>query len=291
MVDARTAANDHAPATYPQQYAVEDYRYDALGRRVWLRARRWCDDAGLDEKGGTECRSGLIRRTAWDGDQELAEIQMPWALQGKDLFAKWDTAPTPEWWENDTAAVSLGRLDTMDPSTGDPNPLFGRVIYAGFTGMDQPLAVTRVHYVWRSDWYYPTNTYAPQTELPFTITPFWTAQGDAPLGVMTGGVLTNCGGPTPYEQCVGYYWPWYVSAFDRQRNAVRGVWHGTLLESKRDKSGLGYVRHRYYDPATGRFTQEDPIGLAGGLNLYGFAGGDPVNGCRCRGGGSSVASW
>jgi len=25
------------------------------------------------------------------------------------------------------------------------------------------------------------------------------------------------------------------------------------------------------------FTQEDPIGLAGGLNLYGFAGGDPVN--------------
>src|SRR6184192_2510093 len=24
-------------------------------------------------------------------------------------------------------------------------------------------------------------------------------------------------------------------------------------------------------------TQEDPLGLAGGLNLYGFAGGDPVN--------------
>jgi uncharacterized protein RhaS with RHS repeats len=28
---------------------------------------------------------------------------------------------------------------------------------------------------------------------------------------------------------------------------------------------------------TGRFTQEDPIGLAGGLNLYGYASGDPVN--------------
>ena len=25
------------------------------------------------------------------------------------------------------------------------------------------------------------------------------------------------------------------------------------------------------------FTQEDPIGLAGGLNLYGYAGGDPIN--------------
>jgi RHS repeat-associated protein len=38
-----------------------------------------------------------------------------------------------------------------------------------------------------------------------------------------------------------------------------------------------YRRERYYEPTSGRFTQEDPIGLAGGLNLYGFAGGDPVN--------------
>ena len=37
------------------------------------------------------------------------------------------------------------------------------------------------------------------------------------------------------------------------------------------------MRNRYYDPASGRFTQEDPIGLEGGLNLYGFANGDPVN--------------
>lgn len=28
---------------------------------------------------------------------------------------------------------------------------------------------------------------------------------------------------------------------------------------------------------TGRFTQPDPIGLAGGLNLYGYADGDPIN--------------
>ena len=55
------------------------------------------------------------------------------------------------------------------------------------------------------------------------------------------------------------------------------VWLGSVLEDREDASGLLYRRNRYYDPATGRFTQEDPIGLAGGMNLYGFAGGDPVN--------------
>lgn len=54
-------------------------------------------------------------------------------------------------------------------------------------------------------------------------------------------------------------------------------WHGTLLTEKRDAPGLLYRLNRYYDPASGRFTQEDPIGLAGGVNVYGFAVGDPVN--------------
>src|SRR5438067_8012059 len=54
-------------------------------------------------------------------------------------------------------------------------------------------------------------------------------------------------------------------------------WHGSLIESGQDASGYQYRRNRYYDPVTGRFTQEDPLGLAGGLNLYGFAGGDPIN--------------
>ncbi|MCC6316975.1 MAG: hypothetical protein IT361_04715 [Gemmatimonadaceae bacterium] len=37
------------------------------------------------------------------------------------------------------------------------------------------------------------------------------------------------------------------------------------------------MRVRAYDNITGRFTQEDPLGLAGGLNLYGYASGDPIN--------------
>ncbi|MEG0281086.1 MAG: RHS repeat-associated core domain-containing protein [Morganella sp. (in: enterobacteria)] len=37
------------------------------------------------------------------------------------------------------------------------------------------------------------------------------------------------------------------------------------------ETGLHYNTFRYYAPDTGRFTQQDPIGLAGGLNLYQYA--------------------
>ena len=41
---------------------------------------------------------------------------------------------------------------------------------------------------------------------------------------------------------------------------------------------LYYMRARWYEPRTGRFLSEDPLGLAGGGNPYRFAGNDAVNG-------------
>ena len=39
------------------------------------------------------------------------------------------------------------------------------------------------------------------------------------------------------------------------------------------ETGLYYNRFRYYDPATGNYTQQDPIGLVGGNpTLYGYVG-------------------
>ena len=43
------------------------------------------------------------------------------------------------------------------------------------------------------------------------------------------------------------------------------------------ESGLYYFYNRYYNPANGRFINEDPIGLNGGLNMYGFVENNPVN--------------
>ncbi len=42
------------------------------------------------------------------------------------------------------------------------------------------------------------------------------------------------------------------------------------------ESGLHYMRARYYSATLGRFVQADPVGLAGGANLYSFAGNSAV---------------
>ena len=42
-------------------------------------------------------------------------------------------------------------------------------------------------------------------------------------------------------------------------------------------TGLVYDNARFYSPALGRFLQPDPIGYAGGNNLYAYGGNDPVN--------------
>jgi RHS repeat-associated protein len=44
-----------------------------------------------------------------------------------------------------------------------------------------------------------------------------------------------------------------------------------------DATQLYYLRNRYYAPYLGRFLSPDPLGLAAEINMYAYAGNDPIN--------------
>lgn len=43
-----------------------------------------------------------------------------------------------------------------------------------------------------------------------------------------------------------------------------------------DSVGLQYMQHRWYSPTLGRFMSRDPLGMRGGVNLYEYAGNNPL---------------
>jgi RHS repeat-associated protein len=158
--------------------------------------------------------------------------------------------------------------DGSDVVTSNSKPWrYGRVTYTAGPGIDQPLEFIRMSY----------GVLFPD---PVTVVMRRSFRGLAETGTYPDGrELPSCNESGPGD-CFAVSWPGRTStAFLQVPDAYVGpeTWHGSVLDGKRDATGQVYMRNRYDDPSSGRFTQEDPIGLAGGLNLYGFASGDPVN--------------
>ncbi|MDR2880416.1 MAG: hypothetical protein LBV29_00740 [Azoarcus sp.] len=68
-----------------------------------------------------------------------------------------------------------------------------------------------------------------------------------------------------------------VAEEDPRNTGVRFVFNMRFPGQYYDKeTNTHYNYYRDYNPATGRYIQPDPIGLEGGINLYGYVGGNPV---------------
>jgi len=69
------------------------------------------------------------------------------------------------------------------------------------------------------------------------------------------------------------------AAYDSFGNATSSLptRYGYTGRETDDYTGLMFYRARFYDPQTGRFINEDPIGLSGGINSYSYASNNPIN--------------
>jgi len=101
--------------------------------------------------------------------------------------------------------------------------------------------------------------------------------GFAPLGF---GTRYQYAGGWGYETGVALDWdaladpnvPWDPNAFVPPDDVLGLAGANPALPPIR----LLHVGWRWYDPSLGRFVQRDQIGLDGGLNAYGYCGGDPL---------------
>lgn len=261
--DYRVVGLQQGPPLYG---AWEEYRYDALGRRILVRtnaeryAMTYCDGDGINPLLSTsyaprQCVA-RVRRIVWDGDQELYEIQAPAWDQPTDNYL------TPKL-ENDTTSAT----------NGADSRFYGRVAYTHGLELDHPLNAIRMGYS-HSLWGTPRSW----QDSALVITPHWTWRGVPDDGSFADGGALHCKTPSDpsHQTCVLLNWSFGLDARLYKLQQPLG-WFGGLLDQRTDATGDQNMRNRNYDPLSGRFTQEDPIGLAGGLNVYGFAGGDPVN--------------
>ncbi|MBD8528318.1 RHS repeat-associated core domain-containing protein, partial [Pseudomarimonas arenosa] len=161
--------------------------------------------------------------------------------RGTDYFSRDSLRTTRRWIQRYLHAPSGELLAETAPNTNTDDGAIASV-YVYFAG--QPVAAIRngaVHYV------YNDHLGRPEVVANSANQPVWRAKNYAfhREVMQEGGSFgaLNLGFPGQY--------------YDPETN-------------------LYYNWHRYYDPSTGRYTQADPIGLAGGLNTYAYVRGNPV---------------
>ncbi|MEL7896675.1 RHS repeat-associated core domain-containing protein [Vreelandella neptunia] len=256
------------------------YSYDAAGRLIGSQhgdhAHRYSVDAagnrleqGVDKQQGlTDNRLTQLNGTRYryDGAGNLVERQQP---NGERLTLGYDGA------NRLVHLIHASELGATREVTYRYDGL-GRRISKTVRHPNGTTATT--HYGWDGDRIVREETDNQRTTVvyePGSFVPMLriddTQQGQVLSAYITDALGTPMQLVTPNGQPRWLAEPDDWAAVKNQR-AVRNVTQPIRFQGQwhDEESGLYYNRHRYYDPQQGRYISQDPIGLRGGTNLYGY---------------------
>ncbi|SUG39522.1 Rhs-family protein [Salmonella enterica subsp. arizonae] len=227
---------------WSQKVVSESLEWDVSGRLKALHSDSATTQYGYDGLGrrvfkkttraGEEIAS--LTWFWWDGDAVAGEVQ--------------ETTPAEETL---TSACDMRRPGSSEAREARLMSLVkGRTVqeYVYYPQSFEPLALIRYGRRWSEK----DGFSEPEKRIYF----YHNDVNGAPLR------LTDETGGVAWSQSAG---PW--GAWSEQTGSVRNPlrFQGQYFD---EESGLHYNRYRYYEPESGRYISADPIGLAGGINLY-----------------------
>jgi RHS repeat-associated protein len=285
---------------HQNQWAVRQYAYDSLGRLTKRGEALFASCAAADTAKGYNCMpDGATPLVTYSYDelgnrtdlthvlaagnrlQSWDDLSFTYDLDGNTLTRAEDGGSTRIFdWSADGLLRSVARSADTVQYGYDP---FGRLV------RKQRRGTTERYFLWDGDQLLAElnaagtgriaeYAYRPGVDRPLAFATGATAIdkiryfAQDELGNVIGYFRDSTAGPQfSYGDWGG------LSASAAVKDTNRLYWKGLLWEGD-TTTHLYYVRNRWYDWLSGRFISEDPIGLAGGINKYVFASGDPVGG-------------
>lgn len=257
------------PTYYWQSMRSGVFNYDAVGNRTtWTRA----DSTGANNNYSATLQAGSNRYATFAG----------WTLT-------YDSVGNLTRRQNATQDIQY-RWNSLGQLTGVYTPATGWIdyFYNGFgVRVRRRMGGVDTRYIYDGDDLIAevdgsgnrlrTYTYWPGIDQPHSMRDWTAGQGGVTRyyalempGSNVRGLWTGSGTVTHQYRYTPYGEPLLTS--EATANPLRFA-----AREYDGQAGLYYVRARWYDPFLGRFISEDPIGLAGGINLYAYTLNDPVN--------------